>query len=175
MKKFGNDVRRFTMHAALVGLALLAGCGDGAAPAPAGSAGAPQDSGMHDPDDAHVTAQEVERPKDFAAAVARIEQYRDRIRDEIAAGRPAKVHRPLDEAVFVLRWLPEIARDSGIARSHWEEVNTLAQEIEAALDRVHARIDAQQDPDFASVAAEVQRAIDRLKAIAAQHTPGAQP
>ncbi len=175
MTRVCNYVRTMTVYAVLACLPLGSGCGDGGVPGPAGPAGAPPASGTAGGDEDHVTADQVERPKDFAAAVARIEQYRDRIREEIAAGRPAQAHRPLDEAVFVLQWLPEIARDGGIAKTHWEEINTLAQAIEAALDRVHARIDAQQDPDFASVADEVQRAIDRLKAIAAQHTPGAQP
>jgi len=41
-------------------------------------------------------------------------QDADTIRDEIAAGRPAKAHRALDELDIVLNWLPGVARDGGV-------------------------------------------------------------
>jgi hypothetical protein len=166
---------RLARCAAPVCLALLSGCGDVSPPAPLDAGPAQRGPDAEQSDGGHLTAQDVPRPPDFVSAVARIEQYRDRIRDSLAAGRPAQAHRPLDEAAFVLEWLPEIARDSGIDKSHWEEINTLAQSISAAFDQIHTRIDEQGSFDYATVAERVQQAIDRLKALAALHPAGTQP
>lgn len=118
-----------------------------------------------DPHDVPITAAEVKRPADYADAVARITSYCDQIRDEIDAGRPAHAHRPLDELNFVLEWLPEIARDSGIPASHWEEINVSAQRLAKLFDQVHAEIDAKQDPDYGAISGEVEEIIERLRTI----------
>ena len=120
-----------------------------------------------DPDDVAITEADVKRPTDFADAVTRIKGYRDSIRDEIAAGRPTKAHRALDELDIVLNWLPEIARDGNVPKERWEAVNTTAQQIQELFNKVHSNIDARKDPDYASVSKDIDEAVGRLAEITA--------
>ena len=108
------------------------------------------------------------RPKDFAEAVARIKGYRDSIRADVTAGRPTKAHRALDELDIVLNWLPAIARDGGVPKDRWEEVNTTAQRVQELFNKVHGQIDAKQTPDYAAIAGEVDKALAQLEAIPAR-------
>lgn len=157
---------------ALAGLVLLAGCGSGTEPGPAAQ---PQSSAAakakaktaHDPDDVPITEADVERPEGYDDAVARIKSYRGSIRDDIAAGRPTKAHRALDELDIVLDWLPGIARDGGVPKEHWEAVNTAAQALREQFNKVHAQIDAGEAPDYDAVAGAVDEAIARLESVEA--------
>lgn len=123
----------------------------------------------HDPHDVPLTEEEkVQLRKDnenYADAVAHIQSYRDTIRTETTGGNPAKAHRALDNLDLVLEWLPEIAQNSGVPKSNWEEVNTTAQKLRDLLNAVHANIDDGKDPDYASVAAEIDQGVDALAAI----------
>ncbi len=123
-------------------------------------------------EDVHITADDVQRPSDYREAVARIRTYRDLIRDEIAANRPKKAHRPLDELAFVLEWLPELARDSGIPKDKWESINVTAQQIGDRFNTLHEQIDAGQKPDFEAVADEIQQGIETLAGIAKAEADG---
>lgn len=168
-------VRTHTLSGAAATLAVLvlvSGCGDTnpePASAPASPAPAPQVGGTApgDPDDVAITEADVKRPTDFADAVTRIKGYRDSIRDEIAAGRPTKAHRALDELDIVLNWLPEIARDGNVPKERWEAVNTTAQQIQELFNKVHSNIDAKKDPDYASVSKDIDEAVGRLAEITA--------
>lgn len=154
-------------------LCALVGCGSPApepkpGPAPAAPTSAPavsQAKPAQDPDDVPIKAADVARPKDYAEALKRVEGYRDNIRDEIAAGRPTKAHRGLDELDIVLKWLPGIARDSGVAKEHWEKVNTTAKAVQDLFNQVHSRIDDKKEPDYGSVSASIDKAIGELRAI----------
>jgi predicted small lipoprotein YifL len=165
--------RSFLLLAAVWG---LAGCG-GSTPsdAPSSNPDGPAKPAPADPDDVPITEADVARPRDYPDAVARIEGYRDTIRDEIAAGRPAKAHRALDELDIVLNWLPGVARDGAVAKERWEDVNTTAQEIRGLFNQVHSRIDAKQDPDYASVSEAIDRAIEKLKGITPAVATGDRP
>lgn len=161
----------------LLGAAFgLAGCG-GSAPtdAPPSNPSKPAATAPADPDDVPITEADVARPQDYADAVRRIEGFRDTIRDEIAAGRPTKAHRALDELDIVLNWLPGVARDSAVPKERWEDVNTTAQEIRGLFNKAHSRIDAKQEPDYGSVSEDIDRAIDKLKGIAPAAATGDQP
>lgn len=125
-----------------------------------------------DPDDVPIKAADVEKPKGYADAVSRVEAYRDKIRDEIAAGRPTKAHRGLDELDIVLNWLPGIARDSGVPKEHWEKLNTTAKSIQDLFNQVHSRIDDKKEPDYGSVSEAIDKAISELKTIAEPKTVG---
>jgi hypothetical protein len=152
----------------LVAFAIF-GCGDSASDEAAQPLATTERSPEHHAaDEVHITADDVVRPPDYAAGVERIIDYRDTIRDEIAGGRPSKAHRPLDEATFVLEWMPELARDSGVAKEHWEPVNLSAQEIRTLLDQIHEQIDNGEQPDFDSIAVGIQQAIDTLSAVRGQ-------
>jgi hypothetical protein len=120
-----------------------------------------------DPDDVPIKQADVAKPKDYAEAISRIEGYRNTIRDEIAAGRPTKAHRGLDELDIVLDWLPSIARDSGVPKEQWEKVNTTARAIQDLFNQVHSRIDDKKEPDYGSVSAAIDTAIGDLKKITA--------
>lgn len=159
-----------TFRSAFVFASLLGlvGCG-GSAPEPA--APTPAAETATDPDDVPITEADVVRPGDYPEALTRIEGYRDTIRDEIAAERPTKAHRALDELDIVLNWLPEIARDSGVPKEHWEAVNTTAQEIRELFNQVHSRIDAGEDPDYGSVSEPIDRAIGSLQEIPVAPSP----
>ena len=152
----------------------LAGCGgstpEATAP-PAETTPAPSAETATDPDDVPITEADVARPGDYPEAITQIEGYRDTIRDEIAAGRPTKAHRALDELDMVLNWLPEIARDGGVPKEHWEAVNTTAQAIRGLFNQVHSRIDAGEDPDYGSVSESIDRAIESLKGIPVAPSP----
>ncbi|WP_406697106.1 hypothetical protein V5E97_39600 [Singulisphaera sp. Ch08] len=119
-----------------------------------------------DPDDLPIKEADVKRPADFPAALTRIKGYRDTIRDEIAAGRPTKAHRALDELDIVLNWLPEVARDSSVPKEQWETVNTTAQQIRELFNKVHTKIDAKQNPDYSSVSKAIDQSIKQLDEVA---------
>jgi len=161
------------LSASGLALSLLGGCGGStpeATPAsapPAGTVAPPAEAAKAsaDPDDKPITEADVARPKDFADAVARIKGYRDSIRADVTAGRPTKAHRALDELDIVLNWLPAIARDGGVPKDRWEEVNTTAQRIQELFNKVHGQIDAKQTPDYAAIAGEVDKALAQLEAI----------
>lgn len=154
----------------LVGAVGLTGCDSKPTPpaaAPAAGPGGTADTGApaHDPHDVPITAEDVERPKDFADAVTRIESYRDKIKTETTTGTPSLAHRSLDELDYVLQWLPEIAQESDIPKEKWEEVNTTARELRDSFNKVHSNIDAGKEPDYAAVDEEIDAAIERLDAV----------
>jgi hypothetical protein len=153
-------------------LPLFGGCGESQPPASPPAAGAPTSEAARkpapDPDDKPITEADVVRPKDFPAAVARLRGYRDSIRSDVTSGQPTKAHQTLDEQDVVLNWLPAIARDSGVPKDRWEEVNTTAQRLQELFNKVHGQIDAKQNPDYAAIAADVDQAIERLGAVPAR-------
>lgn len=162
--------------AVLSGLLLVSGCGESnpqPSAGPESPATAPQASSkpLGDPDDVAITEADVKRPADFTDAVARIKGYRNSIRDEIAAGRPTKAHRALDELDIVLNWLPETARDHGIPKERWEEVNTTAQRIQELFNKVHSNIDDKKKPDYESVSQDIDKAIGSLEGVTVTPPP----
>lgn len=164
-------VRLAFVFASLSGLVGCGGSTPEATAPPAGSTPGSAAETATDPDDVPITEADVARPEDYPEALTRIEGYRDTIRDEIAAGRPTKAHRALDELDIVLNWLPEIARDSGVPKEHWEAVNTTAQEIRELFNQVHSRIDAGQDPDYGAVSGSIDQAIGSLQDIPVALSP----
>ncbi len=169
----GSDLPTSLRSAFLVSSFLFGatGCGGGD-PAPAVAPRGTPTPANADPDDVPITEADVARPRDYPEALKRIEGYRDTIRDEVAAGRPAKAHRALDELDIVLDWLPGVARDGGVAKDGWEAVNTTAQKIRDLFNQVHSRIDAKAEPDYASVSAAIDEAIASLKGIPSGTSPG---
>jgi hypothetical protein len=173
--RIGSTGVRIALRPLLIGAGLI-GCGSPSpesAPLTSPPSGAPTaeapvaTSPAPDPDDVPIKENDVARPKDYAEAVSRIEGYRDQIRDEIAAGRPTKAHRGLDELDIVLEWLPAIARDSGVPKEQWEKINLTAKEIQGLFNQVHSRIDAKQEPDYAAVSSAIDAAIGELKTLSA--------
>jgi hypothetical protein len=155
---------------------VLAGCNQ-TARAPAGGAEEPAAHGHDDhidPHDVPITEEQKTELRDqtakFADAVTTIKQFRNEIEQETAAGipeNPFKAHQALDKADLVLDWLPEIARDSGVPKEHWEAVNTSANDVRMLFEQVHQNIDDKKDPDFAAVAGEIDQKLAGLEEIAA--------
>ena len=126
-----------------------------------------------DPHDVPITEEQQQQLREetakFADAVAKVKTLRDVVESETKNGipkSPFEVHQALDKADIVVQWLPEIARDSGVAKEHWETVNTAANELRELFEKVHQNIDSKSDPDFASVKQELDAKIAELEAIA---------
>jgi hypothetical protein len=154
-------------------LGILSGCGKTQQQA-TGSGGAPVAEGEDDynPHDVPITEEQKtelrEQTAQFVDAVATIKQFRNEVEQETAAGIPAnpyKAHQALDKADLVLQWLPEVARNSGVAKEHWEAINTSANELRTLFEQVHQNIDNKQDPNFAAVADAIEQKVAGLEAI----------
>lgn len=151
---------------ALIAISSQTGCGESHEAVANHAGGAPaarQSAGAHDPDDVPITEADVQMPATYAEAIERIKSYRDQIRRPIEAGTPGKAHRPLDELDIVLGKLTAIARDSGVPREQWEQVNSSARELRHLFNQVHTAIDEGARPDYASVARPIDEAIERLE------------
>lgn len=153
---------------------VLVGCNPTAQePAGGGDTPAAQSGDDNNPHDIPITEEQKNELRDrtakFADAVATIKQFRGEVEQETAAGipeNPHKAHQALDMADLVLQWLPEIARNSGVLKEHWEAVNTSANDLRMLFEQVHQNIDNKQDPNFAAVAEEIDEKLAGLEAIA---------
>jgi hypothetical protein len=158
------------------GLAAVLGCHRPAADAPSASESAKPGlsaSGAADPFDQPITAADVQSPTNYADAVRRIRAYRDQIAAAIESGQPAKAHRPLDELDIVIGTLMPMARDCGVPRASWENVNTAARELRRQFDRLHAAIDDRRQPDYPAAAPAIDAALRQLE-ITANELPRTQ-
>jgi hypothetical protein len=185
------SANRFTTIAAILGLSGLMGCGGGDDTAtdtttttppvttPDGGAtdGTADGGEAVDPHDVPLTEEEIatlkEDTAEYQAAVDHIKQYRDTIRDETTGGEPAKAHRALDNADWVLQWLPEVAQNSNVPKEQWETVGENAQKIRDLFNQVHANIDEGKDADYGAVAADVDAAVAALEGVTTAAADGA--
>ena len=163
--------------AVALSVTLMIGCGQ---PGPTGggqdgseSGSADQSVEVVDPHDVPITEEQKQQLREetaqFADAVAKVKEYREAVERETQNGlpeNPFEAHQALDRADIVVQWLPEIARDSGVAKEHWEAVTTAANELRELFDTVHLNIDNKVDPDFASVEQPMDARIGELEAIA---------
>jgi hypothetical protein len=156
-----------------VGCSLaLSGCGKTDQQATGGSSAVAEGEDDYNPHDVPITEEQQaelrEQTAQFADAVAKLKQFRNEVEQETAAGipeNPFKAHQALDQADLVLQWLPEIARNSGVAKEHWEAVNISANELRTLFEKVHQSIDNKQDPNFAAVAEAIDQEVADLEAI----------
>lgn len=148
--------------------------GIGAYPAWARAADAPASPAGHSHDGHHLCEADIEMPKDFASAVARIKGCRVKIGKQAAAQNWTEVHRPLDEATIILNKLMVLARDSGVPRSKWHETNLAAKELKKRLAEIHSTLDRVGSIDLAAVAKPIDAAIRRLELVSAGTTAAVQ-
>ena len=164
---------------AVISFGLVIGCGRqdqaGSGEDAVQLAGGGQQTEAVDPHDVPITEEQKQQLRDetakFADAVAKVKELRDAVERETQDGipeNPFEAHQALDKADIVVQWLPEIARDSGVAKEHWEMVNTAANELRESFDKVHLNIDNKVDPDFTSVEQQMNAKIAELEAIAQQ-------
>lgn len=125
-----------------------------------------------DPHDVPLTEEQKQQLKEetakFADAIGCVKKFRDTVQAETKDGLPENpfdAHQALDRADLVVQWLPGIARDSNIAKEHWETVNVAANELREMFDKVHQNIDNKADPDFGSVEQQMDAKIAELEAI----------
>lgn len=158
-------------------LCFIAGCERGSQDEPVTVADSPAASGAgtddYDPHDVPISEEQIAELKketaQFGTAVATIKALRDTIEKETKGGIPQNpyvAHQALDKADLVLKWLPQAASDSGVAKEHWEEINTSANDLRTLLEKVHQRIDQKQDPDFSSVTQQMDQEISQLENVA---------
>ena len=164
------------LSAAVLSLGLTIGCGqqdqtvgDQAAAQP--DSGGQQAEGV-DPHDVPITEEQKQQLREetakFADAVAKVKELRDAVERETQNGipeNPFEAHQALDRADIVVQWLPEIARDCGIAKEHWATITPAANDLRELFDKVHLNIDNKVDPDFASVEQQMDARIAELEAI----------
>jgi hypothetical protein len=165
------------LSVAVTSIGLMTGCGQQGQTGDGQDATEPDSGGQQaeavDPHDMPITDEQKQQLREetakFADAVAKVKELRDTVESETQDGipeNPFEAHQALDKADIIVQWLPEIARDSGVAKEHWETVNTAANELREAFDKVHLNIDNKVDPDFASVQQQMDARIGELQAIA---------
>ncbi|NUQ63032.1 MAG: hypothetical protein HUU20_11115 [Pirellulales bacterium] len=158
---------------AVLAVSLFVGCGAEESPRAAAVGGdSAEPAEEYNPHDVPITEEQKAELRNetakFADAVAKLKQLRNEVEQETAAGipeNPYKAHQALDKADLVLQWLPETARNSSVAKEHWETVNTAANDLRTLFEQVHQKIDNKQEPDFAGVADEIDRKIAGLEGI----------
>jgi hypothetical protein len=104
----------------------------------------------------------------FPDAVAKIKEFRNEAEKETKNGIPEdpyKAHQALDKTDLLLQWLPGIARDSGVPVEKLETVTTTANDLRTLFEQVHQNIDNKKDPNFAGVAAEIDKKIADLEKV----------
>ncbi|MFO7905867.1 MAG: hypothetical protein R6U98_24625 [Pirellulaceae bacterium] len=155
-------------------LGILVGCSQRSQEPAAGDGGgaAAEAEDDYNPHDVPITEEQKaelrEQTAQFTDAVVKVKEFRNEVERETAAGipeNPYKAHQALDNADLLLQWLPEIARNSGVPKEHWETVNTSANELRTLFEQVHQNIDNKQNPDFAAVADQIDQEIADLEHI----------
>jgi hypothetical protein len=154
---------RVALVAFLMAAPYPAGCSRNSKPSTLPD-GAPRSGSItHDPDDVAITEADVALPANLAEAVERISGYRDQIRSAMEAGTPKKAHRPLDELDIVLKKLMPLVRESGVAKTEWQDINLATKSLQDSFNRLHSAIDQKQTPDYASVEEAINSGIEVLQ------------
>lgn len=139
---------------------------------PGGDKPAAEKKGDYNPHDVPITEeQKAELRKEtakFPDAVAKVKEFRNATEAETKNGipqNPHNAHQALDKADLLLQWLPGIARDSGVPVEQLETVTTTANDLRTLFEQVHQNIDNKKDPNFAGVAAEIDKKIGQLEKV----------
>ncbi len=133
---------------------------------------AAEKKGDYNPHDVPITEeQKAELRKQtakFPDAVVKVKEFRNATEAETKNGipqNPHNAHQALDKADLLLQWLPGIARDSGVPVEQLETVTTTANDLRTLFEQVHQNIDNKKDPNFAGVAAEIDKKIAELEKV----------
>jgi hypothetical protein len=137
-----------------------------------GDKSAAKAKGDYNPHDVPITEEQKadlrKQAAKFPDAVAKIKEYRNETEKETKNGipqNPFKAHQALDRTDLVLQWLPGIARDSGVPVEKLETVTTTANDLRTLFEQVHQNIDNKKDPNFAGVAAEIDKKLAELEKV----------
>lgn len=153
---------------ALMPILTLTGCGSGAVKEEASAeyqAGDGHDhGGAGDHEHAHLTADDMEMPKDFDDAIVRIKACQSTLATALEESDLHEAHRPVDELTILFEEVMPLAKQSGIDRQHWKEMNLLVKEMTEQLNTVHEAIEHHQEGTVTPPPAD--QAIARLEEIA---------
>ncbi|MGE0535202.1 MAG: hypothetical protein AB7O68_09515 [Pirellulales bacterium] len=165
----------------LLGIGVLAGCNSKPASGPTTdehhegdghdhgtSAAADGAHGHADHDHEHLTEADFDLPKDFGGAVARIKACSVDVGEALTKGDAHGAHRPADELVVLAGKLMPLARDGGVPKARWKEINLLAKELESQLDKLHDAIDADTAAGNASILAAIDATVAELEKVSAR-------
>lgn len=129
--------------------------------------GSHDDHGHADHDHEHLTEADIELPKDFAAAVGRIKACNDSVRETLKQGDAHAAHKPADELVILAGKLMPLARDGGVPKARWKEINLLAKELESQLDKLHAAVDSDKATGNEAILTAIDTTVAELEKVVA--------
>jgi hypothetical protein len=108
------------------------------------------------------------KPKDFPTAVRRLRELNEQIASRIAEGKARSLvaEKTLPIALDIANWLPEIAADSDMSESPWNEVNDRSSELVADYEKLLAGLEIGDQPsDASALATEAGATIKALETI----------
>ncbi|MBX7165952.1 MAG: hypothetical protein K1X74_06345 [Pirellulales bacterium] len=136
-----------------------------------------KDGAAHDDHDdtdhehAHLTEAEILMPAEFPAAVARLKTCNESLQAAIKLGDVHKAHAPVDELVVLAGKLTSIARDSGVPKTHWKDINLLAKELDTQLDALHDALDRDETTGYDTIGPQIDAAIAQLSTFESNQLP----
>ena len=156
------------LFTAVAMLGLASGCGSKSG-SDEKSKTSPEHGNSHDVPMTQAEKDTLKKEVDtYAKAITHIQQFRDTIKKETTTGEPEKAHRALDKLDLVLKWLPDIARDSKISDADdLGTVGTHSINLKEAFNKVHDNIDNKKKPDYEAVADKIEESVKALVAIKA--------
>ncbi|MBX9792289.1 MAG: hypothetical protein K2Y37_25600 [Pirellulales bacterium] len=131
------------------------------------SSAAHVDHGHTNHEHEHLTEADLDLPKDFAGAVARIKTCSASVADALKKGDAHDAHKPADELVILAGKLMPLARDGGVPKARWKEINLLAKELESQLGKLHDAVDADKAAGNEAILAAIDATIGELVKVAA--------
>ena len=131
------------------------------------SGSAHDDHGDTDHEHAHLTEADLDLPKDFAGAVARIKTCNDSVREALKQGDAHEAHKPADELVILVGKLLPLARDGGVPKARWKEINLLAKELGSQLDKLHAAVDSDKATGNEAILTAIDTTVAELEKVVA--------
>jgi hypothetical protein len=162
------------------GIGAFAGCNSKPASAPPAEehhegdghdhskeSGAHDDHGDADHEHAHLTEADIELPKDFAAAVVRIKACKDNVQEALKQGDAHAAHKPADELVIMAGKLLPLARDGGVPKARWKEINLLAKELQSQLDKLHTAVDSDKATGNEAILTAIDATVAELEKVVA--------
>jgi hypothetical protein len=138
-------------------LIAWAGCRGGQSP---GEAEAPEEHAGH--------VIPAHKPKDFPSAVRRLRELNAQITSKLAEGKARSLvaEKTLPIALDIANWLPEIAADSDMPESPWDQVNVRSAALVADYQKIMAGAAVHDHPaDAPALAIEAGSMIQGLETL----------
>jgi len=89
------------------------------------------------------------KPHDLADAVDEMEKRWQALESKWATN-PGQSSEALSELIDIIRWLPELAGDSDLPESEWNEVNAISKNWQAKLTTLKSNSNANSEQSFPS-------------------------